>query len=167
MRKTKGSEGAILCLTMTTPSDLTTHPLPSELNGASRVCLIGEPDPFIALLLQRYSEKYGLEPVWAKVGDELFGLARNRRPAVLILEPDLPGTLRGWEALRRIRSDAELGQMPVILCTWMPADEAMELAGDAGGHLRKPDVHFEDFMNAMQACHIAPTGDDATASPQR
>jgi CheY-like chemotaxis protein len=147
---------------MTTPSDPTPHlPLP-EPNGASRICLIGEPDPFIALLLQRYSEKYGLEPVWAKVGDELLGLARSSRPAVLILEPDLPGTLRGWEALRRIRSDAELGQIPVILCTWTPADEVIELTGNAGGHLRKPDLHFEDFMHAMQACHITPAWDNAT-----
>jgi DNA-binding response OmpR family regulator len=69
-----------------------------------KICLIGESDPFIAQLLRRFSEKSGLEPMLARVGQDVLSLARQKSPELIIIEPDLPGKLRGWEAIHAMGS---------------------------------------------------------------
>ncbi len=71
-------------------------------------CLIAEADPFIANLLLRFAEERGISAVRAKTGQELRALMRRHRPAVLIVEPELPGELRGWEVVRALRAEAEI-----------------------------------------------------------
>jgi CheY-like chemotaxis protein len=112
-------------------------------------CLIGEADPFLARLLERYGEASGLTVVRAKVGQELLNLARAIKPDVIIVDPELPGTLRGWEALRAVNSDATLGHIPVLTCSWLSEADACALVGDADSHLQKPELHYEDFVAAL------------------
>ncbi len=59
-------------------------------------------------------KKEGYEVVTATNG--LFGLrmAREEKPALLILDVMLPG-LDGFEVCHRIREDADLEKMPVIM----------------------------------------------------
>jgi len=121
-------------------------------------CLIGEADPFLARLLERYGEARGLDMVRAKVGQELLSLARAAKPDIIIVDPELPGTLRGWEAVRAINSDANVGHVPVLTCSWLSEADACALVGDAAGHLQKPDLHYEDFVTAL-----ANLGPDAPA----
>ena len=54
-------------------------------------CLVGEADPFLARLLERFGEASGLTMVRAKAGQELLLLARTLRPEVIIVEVELPG----------------------------------------------------------------------------
>lgn len=112
-------------------------------------CLIGEADPFLARLLERFGAASGLAVVRAKVGQELLNLARACRPDIIIVDPELPGTLRGWEAVRAIGADAGLAHIPVVTCSWLSEADAHALTGDADGHLQKPDLHYEDFITAL------------------
>ena len=112
-------------------------------------CLIGEADPFLARLLERYGEASGLTVVRAKVGQELLNLARALKPDIIIVDPELPGTLRGWEAVRAVRSESTLEHIPVLTCSWLSEADAYALAGDADSHLQKPDLHYEDFVAAL------------------
>ena len=117
-------------------------------------CLVGEADPFLARLLERFGEASGLTMVRAKAGQDLLLLARTIRPEVIIVEVELPGTLRGWEAIRAVKSEAALAHIPVITCSWLTQAEACELTGDAVAHLQKPDLHYADFTKALASAGI-------------
>lgn len=117
-------------------------------------CLVGEADPFLARLLERFGEASGLTMVRAKAGQDLLLLARTLRPDVIIVEVELPGTLRGWEAIRAVKSETALAQIPVITCSWLTQAEACDLTGDAVAHLQKPDLHYADFTRALASAGI-------------
>jgi CheY-like chemotaxis protein len=117
-------------------------------------CLIGEADPFLARLLQRFAETNGLRIQRAQTGENLLSLARSGQPAVIVLDPELPGKLRGWEALQALRAGSEPHPIPVILCSWLVASQAQSLAGQPYPHLQKPDLHFEDFTAALNMAGI-------------
>jgi two-component system copper resistance phosphate regulon response regulator CusR len=121
-----------------------------------RLCLIGESDPFIAQLLRRFSEESGLEPLQARVGQDVLSLARQQAPELVIIEPDLPGKLRGWEAIHAMRSEPRLRAIPVITCSWRRAADAAELVHSADGHLQKPELHYEDFLAMLRSIGIEP-----------
>jgi DNA-binding response OmpR family regulator len=117
-------------------------------------CLVGEADPFLARLLERFGEASGLTMVRAKAGQDLLLLARSLRPEVIIVEAELPGTLRGWEAIRAVKSEAALAHIPVITCSWLTQAEACDLTGEAVAHLQKPDLHYADFTKALASAGI-------------
>jgi len=117
-------------------------------------CLVGEADPFLARLLERFGEASGLTMMRAKAGQDLLLLARTLRPDVIIVEVELPGTLRGWEAIRAVKSEAALARIPVITCSWLTQAEACDLTGDAVAHLQKPDLHYADFTRALASAGI-------------
>jgi len=117
-------------------------------------CLVGEADPFLARLLERFGEASGLTMMRAKAGQDLLVLARTLRPDVIIVEVELPGTLRGWEAIRAVKSEEALARIPVITCSWLTQAEACDLTGDAVAHLQKPDLHYADFTRALASAGI-------------
>ncbi len=119
-----------------------------------KTCIIGETDPFIARLLQRYAEASGLHSQRAQVGEEVLSLAREVRPAVIILEPELPGKIRGWEAAHALQADDATHDIPIISCSWLPVAEANALIGKIIGHLQKPELHYEDFVESLHAAGI-------------
>jgi two-component system copper resistance phosphate regulon response regulator CusR len=120
------------------------------------ICLIGESDPFIAQLLRRFSEESGLEPLQARVGQEVLRLARQQPPELVIIDPDLPGKLRGWEAIHAMRTEPRLRATPVVTCSWRRAADAAELVNFADRHLQKPELHYEDFRAMLRAIGIEP-----------
>ena len=112
-------------------------------------CVIGEADPFLARLLQRFAEASGLRVVRAQVGQEVLDLVRRERPAVVILDAELPGTMRGWAAMEAIREDPALRHIPMIHCSWHPEADALPVAGPMAAHLHKPELHYADFVAAL------------------
>jgi len=115
-----------------------------------KTCVIGETDPFIARLLRRFAEESGLHAVRAQVGQDVLELARQVRPEVVILEAELPGEMRGWEAVQALRADQDLCKIPVIVCSWLQEAEARRLVGDSPGYLQKPELHYDDFVKALR-----------------
>ena len=116
----------------------------------TRVCVIGEADPFVAQLLQRFAEESGLRSLRAQAGEDLLELVRQARPRVIILEPELPGKLRGWEAAQALAADQAMRAIPLVTCSWLKEPDARALIGRLAGHLQKPELHYEDFVAALQ-----------------
>lgn len=114
-----------------------------------RLCVIAEANPFITRLLQRFAEKSGLDILPVQVGQDVFELARQKNPAVILIDPELPGKMRGWEVIRLLREDIQTRQIPVIACTWMIESDLREMAGDVSGRLQKPEIHYKDFVGAL------------------
>lgn len=127
------------------------------------VCLIAEADPFIANLLLRYAEESGLSAVRAKTGQEMLVLMHQFQPNILIVDPELPGELRGWEAVRILRAEVEntpptsnltsSSTLPiaVISCSWLEKADAHELLGPVVWYLQKPNLYYSDFVKALEA----------------
>jgi response regulator RpfG family c-di-GMP phosphodiesterase len=84
-----------------------------------RPCIIGESDPFLARLLQRFAKKGVMRVQPARTGDEVMELVQRNKPALIILEPELPGKLRGWEAARLLKAGDEIARIPLMICAWL------------------------------------------------
>jgi CheY-like chemotaxis protein len=119
-----------------------------------KMCVIGEADPFIARLLQRFAEESGLKTLCAKNGRELVDLVEQENPQLIIVDVELPGTIRGWQAIIALRKSPEFTHLPVITCSWLQAAEAQALVLEASGHLQKPELHFKDFVAALKMANI-------------
>ena len=115
------------------------------------ICLIAEADPFIANLLLRFAEESGLHSARARTGQELLALMQQLHPDILIVEPELPGERRGFEAVQALRSNGAMGSVAVISCSWLEKTEACKLIGDVAWHLQKPDLYYGDFIKALEA----------------
>jgi CheY-like chemotaxis protein len=118
-----------------------------------RLCVIGEADPFLAQLLQRFAEKSGLRIQHASTGPDVLELAK-RGSAVVILDPELPGKVRGWEAAQMLRAGRQTNSTPIIFCSWLKKNDTVALAGQASAYLQKPDLSYADFIEALNAAGV-------------
>lgn len=130
-------------------------------------CVIGESDPFVALLLQRFAEKCGLQVVRATVGQDVLELVKQVEPVVIILDAELPGNQRGWEIVETLRNDPLSSATPLISCSWVSETKAIELMGALAGHLQKPELHLEDFLIALGRAGIPMDGTPASKQMEK
>jgi two-component system cell cycle response regulator DivK len=119
-------------------------------------CIIAESDPFISRLLLRFAEQSGLKTVSTQIGQEVLEFARQNRPDVIILDPELPGKLRGWEIIHSLRNDPQTCAIPLITCSWQGEAEVIERVGAVESNLKKPDLHYEDFLRVLHQAGIDP-----------
>jgi DNA-binding response OmpR family regulator len=129
--------------------------MPNSNSINRRLCIIGESDPFLARLLQRFAEKVGMREVQhARTGDEVMDLVQHNRPALIIMEPELPGKLRGWEAVRLLKTGVGFADIPLMICAWLEKEEALALTGSVAAYLQKPDLHYKDFAAAVELAGV-------------
>jgi CheY-like chemotaxis protein len=128
--------------------------MPNSDQITVQLCVIGESDLFLSWLLQRYAEKCGLRVLSASTGDEMLELIQKNKPILVILDPELPGKVRGWEAARLLITGMDTLHIPVIACTWMKKDAALALTGPVSAYLQKPDLHLQDFAEALAAAGL-------------
>ena len=91
----------------------------------------------VDLLVQILEDDFEL--VVASNGAQGIELARSQRPDMILMDMSLP-LVDGWEATRRIRSDAELTDVPIIALTAhaMQGDEERTRACGCDDYLSKP-----------------------------
>ncbi len=87
--------------------------------------------------------------VRAQVGEEVTILAEEHHPDLIVLDVELPGEQRGWEAIATLRTAAEGNGAPIIACSWLARVDAMSLVPDCAAYLQKPDLHYDDFVQAV------------------
>ena len=124
--------------------------------------LLVEDNPRDAELAMRSLKKRNLtnKLVWVKDGEEaldfIFGprggnsRVRNR-PKIILLDLKLP-KVDGLEVLRRVKGDAQLKKMPVVILSTsaVESDVTAAYALGAGGYLVKP-IDFEKFHSLLEA----------------
>lgn len=101
--------------------------------------LLADDEPMMRGLLRSALHSLGHEMIEAVDGTEALLLARRRRPALVVLDGQMPG-LDGWTVCRALKTDAATNRMLVLLITGSPDQEAEERALQAGadGFFRKP-----------------------------
>jgi signal transduction histidine kinase/DNA-binding response OmpR family regulator len=126
-----GSTSASLPAPRTTVVPETRQPI----SGRHDVLVI-EDDPSAVRLLREYLEPAGYSLRAAPNGEQGLALARESRPAAIILDVLLP-TIDGWEVIRRLKADPSLRDVPVIIVTVVDERE-IGLALGASDYLVKP-----------------------------
>jgi CheY-like chemotaxis protein len=89
------------------------------------------------LLVQLLEDRYRV--VLAEDGQAALKQAARTRPDLILMDLSLP-RMDGWEATRRLKADAELAGIPVIVISAraMPADEARAREAGCDDYLTKP-----------------------------
>jgi DNA-binding response OmpR family regulator len=103
--------------------------------------LVADDDPTIVRLLTLSLEPSGFRVLTASDGETALRLARAERPALLLLDWQMPG-LSGVEVTRMLREDADpyLRGLPVVLITAQAGEENTSVGFAAGvtDYLTKP-----------------------------
>jgi DNA-binding response OmpR family regulator len=109
--------------------------------------MIAANDPNITYLLQRYAEESGFQTVSVCEGNDVLSLAHRTRPALIILDFELPGAA-GKKMLHGLHAEAATCQIPVIVYSGL--DEPPE-DWDEGvaGYLPK-SVMYDDFVAVLE-----------------
>jgi DNA-binding NtrC family response regulator len=133
--------------------------VPAMNAPASKTILIVDDEPAVREVLSGFFEHHygprGYRVETAGDGAEALAAVRRRRPALVLLDIDMPG-MNGVEALRGVRAiDATI---PVIMVT---GNTSSRVAGDvikdgAYSYLPKP-VKFQ-YLNHLAATVLGPSG---------
>ena len=103
---------------------------------ADTTVLVIDDDPMARELMVRYLSKEGFQIVTAGGGAEGLDLIRKLHPDAVTLDVVMDN-IDGWEVLRQVKSDPELWDIPIILCTIID-DKNRALSLGAVDHLVKP-----------------------------
>jgi CheY-like chemotaxis protein len=82
-------------------------------------------------MLSRRLTRRGFEVIFAVDGQQGVDLARSERPDIILMDMSLP-VIDGWEATRRVKSDAATRGVPVIGLTAHAMSGDREKAIEAG-----------------------------------
>lgn len=91
------------------------------------------------IILRRLLSKAGYDLIEAMNGEDGVALALSMRPDLILMDIQLP-VMDGYEATRRIKSNAELKSIPVIAVTSyaLSGDEAKARAAGCDAYVAKP-----------------------------
>ena len=93
----------------------------------------------------------GYRTIEAETGEEGVRLAKEHRPALVLMDIQLPG-IDGITALGQLRADAGTRVIPVIAVTAsvMTHDRQKIMAAGFDGYQSKP-IRVKDFLQAVRA----------------
>jgi two-component system cell cycle response regulator DivK len=106
---------------------------------ANELILIVEDNPQSLKLLRDILQIKGYQTLEAETGEEGVRLARERQPALILMDIQLPG-INGIEALQRLRADPVTSATSVIAVTAsvMTQDRSRIMAAGFNGFQSKP-----------------------------
>ncbi len=102
----------------------------------SAFVLVADPDPFNLRLLEDACQAAGYDVITAADGSQVLDMVARRPPDLLMLAANVSG-VDAFEILRILKSDRNLGEIPVLLVT----DE-----GDLDGRRRGLELGAEDYL---------------------
>ena len=124
---------------------------------AGELILIVEDNEKNRKLVRDVLQFKGYETIEVETGEEGIRLARDRRPALILMDIRLPG-IDGIEALRRLRADPTTQSIPVMAMTasiMTAGPESMRAVG-FDGYQSKP-LQVTEFLAAVEHLLKEPT----------
>jgi PAS domain S-box-containing protein len=118
--------------------------------------VVAEDNPANQQLVRRFLESAGHEVILAVDGDEAFKKVFSRRPDLVLMDVQMPGT-DGLEAIRMIRSARPVAATPIIALTALAMESDRRMCLDAGAdyYLSKP-VSLRDLAAMIERASVAP-----------
>lgn len=118
-----------------------------------------EDDPQAVYLLQRYVDCTGGRLFHSRLFEKALALVQQENPEVVFIDLILPGT-SGWDILHALRANSHLRDIPVVICSCLPARSQSQAAGVE--FLQKP-ILYEDFLAILSKLGLDPV--DQEKSP--
>ncbi|MFB3855615.1 MAG: response regulator [Vicinamibacterales bacterium] len=124
-------------------ADLANPPAWALAPGAARSTgariLVVDDEPDQRELLGGFLRTAGYETILVETGDAVMAAARSQRPALILLDANLPG-MDGYAVCRLLKSDPELSAIPVVFTTVRSSldDRLAGLTLGADDYLLKP-----------------------------
>ena len=105
--------------------------------------LIIEDDKFIAKAMKYKFEEKNFRVKTTRTAEEGLALLQEWRPDAIVLDILLPG-IDGYEFLRRVKDNPQLKNIPIIIASNLPEDEA----GTAGAtdYIVKSDLDLDELV---------------------
>lgn len=98
--------------------------------------LVVDDDPASRELLSRFVRREGLPVRCARDGEEGLRLAREIRPAAILLDVMMP-RMDGWSVLSAVKADPDLADTPVVMVS-IVQQQALAVSLGAADYLTKP-----------------------------
>lgn len=117
-------------------------------NQSLPTILVADGDDDTRYLLKSLLELKGFQVLEANDGQEAVDIAVSKRPDLLLIQLKLP-VVSGFSAIRRIRKQAELRDVPIIAISFNnPASNCnLALAAGCSAHVENP-IEF-DLLDAL------------------
>ena len=109
------------------------------MTGERHVVLVADDDEDVLLLIRMVLERDGHEVIVTRDGAEALAAGLERRPDLAVLDVAMP-ELDGLEVLRRLRADANMMNMPVVLLSARVQEDDVRRGYDSGAnaYVQKP-----------------------------
>lgn len=109
------------------------------MNEERLTVLVADDDEDVLELVTLRLERTGYSVIQARDGEEALNAARERAPALAMLDVMMP-RMTGYEVARALREDESTREIPVILLTARVEDSEVTRGLDAGadGYIKKP-----------------------------
>ena len=117
---------------------------------ANELILIIEDNEITRTLVRDVLRFTGYQTLESSTAEEGIQLARDKQPALVLMDFHLPG-MNGIEAFHVLRADAATSPIPVIAVTAsaMPEDRQRMLAAGFDGVQTKP-IHVTEFLKTVE-----------------
>ena len=101
--------------------------------------LLAEDDKINAEIFIQFIESLDYQVIWAKDGQEAIDLNRQARPALILMDIQMPGK-NGLQAIREVRAQPGFEDVPIIALTAlaMAGDQELCIKAGANDYLTKP-----------------------------
>ena len=118
---------------------------------AGELILIVEDNENNRMLVRDVLQSRGYRTEETDTGEEGLRLAQASRPALILMDIQLPG-INGMEALKRLRADAATREIPVMAVTAsaMTHDRQKIMASGFDAYQSKP-INVREFVEAVRA----------------
>jgi CheY-like chemotaxis protein len=110
------------------------------MNAKVQEILIVDDQPEVSRLLEIVLRGEGRQLLFANSGEDALALVRNRRPALVLLDIMMPGTMDGYEVTRRLKNDPATASLHIIVMTAKVCEQDRQEAFAAGAddYISKP-----------------------------
>jgi CheY-like chemotaxis protein len=96
--------------------------------------LIVDDQPFFTTMLRTVLEQQGFRVFVANSGPDGLKLAKKNRPDIIVLDIEMPG-MDGFAVCQKLREDADLKNIPVVILTGTNDPKLNEKAFKAGADI--------------------------------
>lgn len=90
-----------------------------------------EDDQFLSGIIASKLTSHGIALLHASTGDDGFAMIKKERPDIVLLDLLLPG-ISGFDVLQKVKEDAELKNIPVIVFSNLGEPKEIKKARDLG-----------------------------------
>jgi CheY-like chemotaxis protein len=105
--------------------------------GEKPVILVVDDDGPILALMRNLLKEFGFQAVTAETGSEAIDIARAQRPALVLLDKNMPG-MTGDQVIRALRGEPGFDKLPILILSGerLSRDDLAALGAD--GAVQKP-----------------------------